>query len=288
MIEYSDLKLSPCETFTGYEYGNETDVTQLGHKLTWYKHQNLSALLLREVDIPDEVDFTWHSQESQMRQGSCQGHSLTSCLEGCYWIDTAGKKPPALSRNFAYRASQMEDGITGDNGSTLSAGVKTAYKGICEEHWFPYTETYSRHIPKKAFGHREEFRLRLAVPVDKEAPSTQVVNWIGEGKGFCAIGMKWTSEMDSQQTIEKYRGTGKAGGHAVCFLGYSLPKKTITLQNSWGYDWGTDGVKEVTFKAFDQIMRHGWNMGYIYSDLLDIEESREIPDFSIITDIIEP
>lgn len=288
MISYSDLRLSPAETFTGYEYGNHKDTEATLTAIKDYRSRKLGQVLLRDVDIPDEVDFTWHIQEHQMRQGSCQGHSLTSCLEGCFWIDTGGSRPPQLSRNFAYRASQLIDDISGDNGSTLAGGVEAAYMGICDEHWFPYTEAYSRRIPDEAFNHREEFRLRLAVPIDIEAPSTQVVNWIGEGKGFCAIGMKWTSEMDSQPIIDNYRGKGSAGGHAVCFLGYSLSKQCLYLVNSWGHSWGENGVKQVSFRAFDKIMRYNWNMGYLYSDLHDIEETRDIPDFSIITDIIEP
>ena len=147
MISYSDLHKSPAEVFTGYEYGNSVDIEE-------YERSSLMMASLcskessRLRSVPDEVDFTWHRQENQMRQGSCQGHSLSSCLEGCYWIDSGGKTVD-LSRNAAYRFSQQEDGIRGDQGSTLSGGVTAARKGICEEKWFPYTETYARSIPRK-------------------------------------------------------------------------------------------------------------------------------------------
>lgn len=283
MITYRDLNLSPAETFTGYEYGNEVDVLEYGAACT--RMQSYLRQSPNLMDLPDEVDFTWHRQENQMRQGSCQGHSLTSCMEGCYWIDSGGKTVD-LSRNAGYRFSQLEDGIIGDDGSTLSGGVKAAMKGICAEAYFPYTETYSRRIPKVAYENREKYRLVTAVPISKNDPAKQVVNWIGSGKGFCAIGMKWTSEMDSQSKIARYSGRGSGGGHAVAFLGYSLRNETIKLVNSWGYRWGKDGVKDVTFEAFNKMLRYGWNHGYLYSDLDDIEKKRDVPDFSIIGDVV--
>ena len=148
MIHYSDLHKSPSETFTGYEYGNERDLLELENLNK--KYSKLLRQSFSTDDIPDEVDFSWHVLENQMRQGSCQGHSLTSCMEGCYWIDSGGKTVE-LSRNAGYRFSQMEDGISGDQGSTLSGGVAAAKKGVCKEEYFPYTETYSRRIPKAAF-----------------------------------------------------------------------------------------------------------------------------------------
>lgn len=287
MITYEDLYKSPAQTFTGYEYGNETDQVSFESLKQLYSDSSYQdSWMDGGKDIPDEVDFSWHVQENQMRQGSCQGHMLTSCLEGCFWIDTKGQTPVQLSRNAAYRFSQIEDGISGDQGSTLSGGVTAAKKGIPLEDFFPYTETYSRRIPKSAYENRKDFRLALAVPIEKTKPSKQVVDWIGKGKGFCGIGIKWTSEMDNQSTVRRYTGRGRGGGHAVCFLGYSLSRNTLKLVNSWGYGWGNNGVKEVSFEAFDSMMRHGWNMGYLYSDLVDIEVTRDVPDFSIIKDVV--
>jgi hypothetical protein len=283
MITYQDLDKSPAETFTGYEYGNERDV------VAYENACNLAKLQYSYKDgfddVPDEVDFSWHILENQMRQGSCQGHSLTSCLEGCYWIDTGGDTVQ-LSRNAGYRFSQIEDGIRGDQGSTLSGGVQAARKGICLEKYFPYTETYSSRIPRAAYNNRKDYRLVTAVPILKDNPVEHVVTWIGKGKGFCAIGMKWTSEMDSQSVIRNYSGRGRGGGHAIAFLGYSKVSKTIKLVNSWGNRWGMNGVKDVTFDAFNRIIRYGWNHGYLYSDLADIERERKVPDFSIISDVV--
>lgn len=283
MIHYSDLHKSPAETFTGYEYGNERDLLELENLNK--KYSKLLRQSFSTDDIPDEVDFSWHVLENQMRQGSCQGHSLTSCMEGCYWIDSGGKTVQ-LSRNAGYRFSQMEDGISGDQGSTLSGGVAAAKKGVCKEEYFPYTETYSRRIPKAAFDNRSEFKLVTAVPLQKDNPAAQLCQWIGKGRGFCAIGMKWTSEMDSQSKITKYSGRGAGGGHAVGFLGYSLPNKTVKLVNSWGYRWGKNGVKDVSFDAFNKIINYSWNHGYLYSDIEDIEVERDIPDYSIIGEVV--
>ena len=186
----------------------------------------------------------------------------------------------------AYRFSQQEDGISGDKGSTLSGGVLAAKKGIpAEEHW-PYPGKYVTRIPKAAVDNRSDYRLLEAVPIAYDNPSAQVCQWIGRGKGFCAIGVKWTSEMDTPSVISNYTGRGRGGGHAVSVLGYDIRKKYLYISNSWGTNWGENGVKPITFTAFNRMMRYGWNHGYLYSDLADIDMDREIPDFSIIGDVV--
>jgi hypothetical protein len=63
--------------------------------------------------------------ENQGSVGSCQGHSISSCVEWCYAIATGGEKLQ-LSRAYGYYETQRLDGITGDRGSTIEGGVKLA------------------------------------------------------------------------------------------------------------------------------------------------------------------
>ena len=60
--------------------------------------------------------------ENQGSVGACQGHSISSCLEWSYIIES-GDTNLQLSRAMGYYESQRLDGITGDRGSTINAGV---------------------------------------------------------------------------------------------------------------------------------------------------------------------
>lgn len=267
--------VSASEAFTGYSFGNEED--QL--------IETASAFLAKNVandTIPSEFDpRQFHKIEDQMRQGSCQGHALSSVGEACYWFQT-GSKDLELSRNFAYRASQLEDNIRGDQGSTISGGAACFKKGICREEFFPYTETYARRIPKEAFENREEFKIRFAQKLIGPYKAEQVINWIGSAKGGIVIGIKWTADCDAD-IITRYNYRNRGGGHAVAVLGYT--KRTLILANSWGTRFSDDGYQEIEMQVFDDMLSHQYNVAVMYSDLEDVETSRELPDLSIIGEI---
>lgn len=273
--------LSPSNQFTGYIYGNEADQVAFAAAS--------EPTLLTSITLPEEVDPTiWHLIEDQLRQGSCQGNMLTTILEGCMYYDTGNNEPNfQLSRNAAYRFSQEEDGIRGDQGSTLEGGIAAARKGLPLAKYFPYTETYSSRIPEAARKNRD-YKLVTANKLPKNNQPHEVAhNALGSRLYLIGLGMKWTNEMDSQSVIMRYTGRGAGGGHAVAIVGYKFIDGELYfwLANSWGTRfWGQKGYKLVHYKAFDQIMAHGWNVGFTYSDLKDFDKPRY--DFSIITDIL--
>ena len=42
------------------------------------------------------------------------------------------------------------------------------------------------------------------------------------------------------------------GGHAVCVVGYSLPKQQFIIKNSFGKDWGDSGYGWMPFEYFEK------------------------------------
>ena len=267
---------SPAWAATGYTYANDAD-------------RNLPEIDLgfltsiTDAEIPEVVDpRTFHVVEDQLRQSSCLGNSLSSCLEHCYYLDTDGKSVQ-LSRNAAYRFAQEADGIRGDQGATLSGGMVAAKAGIPEEKYFPYTETYARRIPKDAYDHRDEYKIVEAKRLPKGGDfAKSLVKWIGTGKGSGIIGVKWTSSMDEMDVIDRYSYRGSGGGHAVAVLGYDLGQGTVTIANSWGIRWSGDGFVDMTFEAFNSMLSYKYNNCCVFSDLDNIESIREYPDFSAI------
>lgn len=270
---------------TGYTYANEKDLEAYSALQV-----PMFAANIREEDLPREVDpRKWHRIEDQGSQGSCQGHMLSSICEGLYFIET-GDSTIQLSRNGAYRWSQIEDGIRGDQGSTLEGGIRAAKKGLCLEKFFPYTSQYAPVIPREAEQNRT-FKLVTHGKIPKESGAHELAHMIlGQGLHLIGFGMKWTDEMDKQSKIMKYTGRGRGGGHAVAILGYLFIDGDLyfVLANSWGTKfWGDKGYKLVHYKAFDQIVRYGWNVTFSYSDLDGFDVPRTYPDLSIILDILK-
>lgn len=262
------------DTFTGYPIELE-DRDGLRASQT-------NADVLMMGDLPERMDprtSKLGSQgflqvEDQKQQGSCQGQSLTECGEFCYAFDTG--EVIQLSRQYAYIASQMENNIRTDSGSTLSGGTKAFRKGIPLESVAPYT---GNRYP--GWGYITDEMRQAAVYKLKshtEMKSAEhIKQFIGSGVGIVQIGISWGSGMtpDSNGCIRSFSGRG-GGGHAVVFAGY-VPDSDVgqqsgsgwwlLLKNSWSARWGKQGYAYVSPKACDQMLGHQWTVMYGRSDM---------------------
>jgi C1A family cysteine protease len=211
--------------------------------------------------------------EDQAQQGSCQGQSLTECLEFAHAFATG--EVIQASRQYAYIASQMENNIRNDGGSTLSGGTKAALKGIPLESVAPY-------MGNKYPGWAYITPAMRAAAVYKLKSHTMIKSadhakqFIGSGVGIVQLGISWGSEMtpDSHGCIRAFTGRS-GGGHAIVFAGY-VPDEDVgqksgsgwwlLLKNSWSKRWGKNGYAYVSPKACDQMLRHQWTVMYGRSD----------------------
>lgn len=233
-------------------------------------------------DLPERVDPRrsqladkgWLQVEDQLTQGSCQGQSLTECLEYCYAVATNAVEQ--FSRQYAYLLSQKFDGINGDRGSTLNGGTKAAKQGICRESVGPYTRSYPGlgWMTQAMHDDAKNFKLKSHTALKSAA---EIRNYIGAGAGIVQIGIMWGNEMtpDSSGIIRRFTGNG-GGGHAVTLDGY-VPWQDVGVQNSAGYyfllknswskRWGKDGRAYVEPSAVDAMCRHRFSSMIGRSDM---------------------
>lgn len=235
-------------------------------------------------ELPKRVDFRKALQiENQESMGSCQGHALSTCSEGCYHIATGGQSIQ-LSRLFAYLGSQKIDGIMGDSGSTLHGGAKLSTgQGICLESVFPYPRPvrYPRGghnaITAEAWENAKNFRIRTTKFITEEP---EVKQWLGSGAGLVEIGIAWGNAMEPDQNgfIDSFRAG--SGGHAVSLTGYlpceevqcSTPEGYVyILDNSWGTRWGIGGRAYVAPRAVRQMLDQRFTTFVGLSDMVDVK-----------------
>jgi hypothetical protein len=50
------------------------------------------------------------------------------------------------------------------------------------------------------------------------------------------------------------------GGHAMCVIGYDDRKQAFQLMNSWGTDWGNNGVAWVRYADFKEFVREAYGI----------------------------
>lgn len=197
--------------------------------------------------------------ENQRNQGACQGHSISSVVEWCYYL-ASNDLEKQLSRAMGYYESQRLDGIRGDRGSTISAGVKLATNtGICCESLWPYPSGYNQSRPsnwedvkKDAATYRIGRSIRLT-------SYDAVRTFLGSGQGGINIGIGWGSGM-SRAVVESYSSGG--GGHAIALLALSDRKDSggnpyVWMLNSWGTQFGNAGWSEWSPRAVSQMLQSG-------------------------------
>lgn len=249
---------------------------------------DVSRLLLSDIKAPEEFDPRGLFRsiedprddlqvEDQGQQGSCAGHAASSVVEFVNWIDT--KRMVQLSRAFAYYAAQMEDGITGDQGSTINGCASVVRKyGIPLETSWPYPDRYDPRPPggwEEQYRNAENFRIGSHTFLES---ARDVVQYLRAGAGGVQIGISWGGEVDSHGVF-RWRPGG--GGHSVMLCGWKQigSDMFVWLLNSWGNRWGDDGWALLNYRTIEQMFQHQHTVMVGYSDMENPDHTRDIYDF---------
>lgn len=162
---------------------------------------------------------TWLDQG---KEGACVGFGWTNELGATpirYKIDQA------LAQRIYQRARQLDDWEGEDyDGTSVLAGAKAAteYGFLKEYRW--------------AFGLHD---VLIALSY----------------KGPVVLGVNWYEGMFDTDANGFIRVAGDlSGGH--CILAYAIDtnEKTVTLRNSWGREWGTEGSCKLTWADLERLL----------------------------------
>lgn len=210
--------------------------------------------------------------ENQKNQGACAGHSLSSILEWCWTIATGGEVKQ-LSRAMGYYEAQRLSNIRGDNGSTISAGVKLAMAtGLCEEPLWPYPASYNPARPanyEAVLENAGKHKIKSATPI---RTYDEYRTFVGSGRGGVHNGIAWGNGM-SRAVVETFAPGG--GGHAIAGLCLServdsQDRPYIWIINSWDLSFGSrehPGWQEWSPRAIEQMLSHQWTEMVGLSDM---------------------
>ena len=210
--------------------------------------------------------------ENQGQQGACAGHSLSSIMEWCYCIATGGEMKQ-LSRAMAYYEAQRLSNIRGDNGSTISAGVKLALNtGVCDESLWKYPSSYNPARPASfdaVLENAAKNKLKSATPIKSY---NDYRTFVGSGRGGVHNGISWGTGM-SRAVVETFAPGG--GGHAIAGLCLSEREDSqcrpyVWILNSWDLSFGSrevPGWQEWSPRAIEQMLSHQWTEMVGLSDM---------------------
>jgi len=210
---------------------------------------------------------------NQGNQGACQGHALALIFSICFYLMSGRVKN--FSRAAAYYLSQKLDGISGDHGSTLSAGKKVAASGLCLEEDWPYPLRYDPLRPASATVDKFVYKLKTTKAFPKtEAGLQLMMEWLREGLPV-QIGVFWNQSCD-REVVTNYTWSNRDGGHSTVFWLFANENE-VHNNNSWGL-WNQDGIHSWTLAAVRQAFFCESNdfIGYAPDGI-------EVPDLDPIT-----
>lgn len=194
----------------------------------------------------DRVDLrNWDSPvESQLDLGSCSSNALASAYE----LLTRQKHPEQfvdVSRLFLYYNIRFIEGtIDIDSGAYMRDGIKAIEKyGLCAESLWPYKpEEFATPPPQVCYDDAKKRTIKNSKRLDSVNNILDALNnnypvvfGMAVYNGFGKL-----DQYDAEVKMPLANDVS-VGSHAMCIVGYDLPKQLFLVKNSFGTKWGDHG-----------------------------------------------
>ena len=225
--------------------------------------------------LPESVSLLRFApdRQNQGKQGSCvawsSGYAARSIIESA----STAQNPNNVAFSPAFLYSQI--GLDGCQGSFIIKAMEfMTNKGAVPFNQFPYDENNcSRQPTNQMMSEAAQNRMHgfnrltegdgvsnLSLRAVKEhlAKDAPVVIGMMVGGSFMEgmMGQKvW------HPTRQDYSQTG-FGGHALCVIGYDdrLEGGSFQIMNSWGPEWGENGIGWVRYNDFKEFVREAYGI----------------------------
>ena len=193
-------------------------------------------------------------------EGSCTGFGLASVIDALNATRArlVPDLPAQVSSRMIYEMAKLNDewkGIAYEGSSVRGAIKGFFHNGVCSETCAPYRE--------------KEKNWRLTVAAAKEARSLRLgayyrlrksitdfhsaLNETGAIYASANIHSGWEDAMGKAAIV---RSSNTLGGHAIAIVGYN--ETGFWVQNSWGLDWGRNGVAHWSYLDWSETLIDAW------------------------------
>lgn len=212
-------------------------------------------------------------RQNQGRQGSCVAWSSAYAAQTILMSASRGESPDQLAFSPSYMYNQI--GLDGCQGSYIIRAMNLMQqKGGVPFNSFPYDENNCSRNPDAsldgmAAANRIHGFNRLTESSDPEGINIRAVKEHLASGAPVVIGMmvggSFMQEMLGQQvwipTQSDYNQMG-FGGHAMCVMGYDdrLAGGAFQIMNSWGQEWGDNGIAWVRYADFKEFVREAYGI----------------------------
>ena len=226
-------------------------------------------------DLPEQISLLKFApdRKNQGQQGSCVAWSSAYAARSILEAAATGENPNKTAFSPAFMYNQI--GLDGCQGSYIIRAMENLTTvGAVKFNEFPYDDRDCSRQPDgglvnaaqqyKMYGFtrlsEDEGTGKIDVHAIKEHLAKDVPVVIG-----MMVGGSFMQDMMGKEiwhpTDEDYSKAG-FGGHAMCVIGYDDRKEggAFQIMNSWGSDWGNNGIGWVLYKDFKAFVREAYGL----------------------------
>jgi hypothetical protein len=249
----------------GYATGGFLDKNEFSKAAVY---EGLSADDIRNP-LPEFVSLAKFAPDrlNQGKQGSCVAWSSAYAAQTILLSSSRGLNPNQAALSPSYMYNQI--GLQGCQGSYIIRAMKfMESRGGVPFNSFPYDESdCSRNPGSTLDGNAAQAKIhgfnRLTSTEDPDGINIRAVKEHLSAGAPVVIGMMvggtFMEGMIGQKvwlpTQQDYRKIG-FGGHAMCVVGYDdrLAGGSFQIMNSWGPEWGENGMGWVRYADFENFV----------------------------------
>ena len=193
----------------------------------------------------------------QENEGACTGFGLAAVIN---LLNRRRDKIRSASPRMLYEMAKKYDQWPGEEyeGSSCRGAIRGWYNmGVCTEELWPYVEnendqnltvTRAKDARKNTLG--AYYRLRHDL-VDFHC----ALNEVGALYVSANVHTGWRKSKITPEHCIPFEHT-TLGGHAFAIIGYN--EEGFWVQNSWGKDWGNNGVALWSYEDWQKNIKDAW------------------------------
>jgi hypothetical protein len=223
--------------------------------------------------LPESVSLLKFApdRQNQGQQGSCVAWSSTYAARTI--VEAASTNQPGNSTAYSPAFVYNQIGLEGCQGAYIQNAMEfMSSKGVVLYNDFPYDDQdcsrqansalYNKAAQNKLHGFTRltdgESTEGINVRAVKEhlAKDAPVVIGMMVGGTF----MQGMMGKEIWAPTDEDRSQMGFGGHAMCVIGYDDRKQAFQIMNSWGPQWGNNGIGWVRYADFKEFVREAYGV----------------------------
>lgn len=207
----------------------------------------------------------------QGQQGSCVGWASSYAARTILQARATGADPNSVAFSPAYLYNQIA--LTGCEGAYMNNAMETLQQhGDLFFSKFGYDDSSCNRRPNQAQAtEAAQYRIkgynRLSEGADRYGVDLNgLKQHIAQGAPVVIgmmVGGTFMHDMVGRSawkpTQRDYQGYGFSG-HAMCVIGYDDNKQAVQIMNSWGPEWGDNGVAWVSYRDFLNFTKEAYGL----------------------------